>query len=249
MIYGDGTQSRDFTYVANVVQANLLACERDEAVGQVMNVACGERYSLLDLHATLLQVIQVKITPIFAEARKGDVKHSLAAIVLAHDKLATYHELGGLRGSKKRYSGTRIARLQARRKFGQWLNKMIKRVRLMFRGYKQAVLHDQSFRRVLSHSGWVLSANTVTLVLSFAQGILVARVLGVEQYGILALITTYTTTINQFVDSRVWETATKFVIQYKETGELPRASAVVKLCYLVDALTGGFSFHYFGVDV
>jgi nucleoside-diphosphate-sugar epimerase len=78
--YSCGTQSRDFTYVANVVNANLLACERDEAVGQVMNVACGERYSLLDLHAELQRILQVEIAPVFASARQGDVKHSLAAI-------------------------------------------------------------------------------------------------------------------------------------------------------------------------
>lgn len=87
VIYGDGTQSRDFTYVANVVSANLLACERDEAVGQVMNVACGERYSLLDLHAELQRILGLEISPIFAEARKGDVKHSLAAIESARQYL------------------------------------------------------------------------------------------------------------------------------------------------------------------
>lgn len=82
-IYGDGTQSRDFTYVANVVSANLLACEREEAIGQALNIACGERYTLLELHAELQRILGVEIAPVFAEARKGDVKHSLAAIELA----------------------------------------------------------------------------------------------------------------------------------------------------------------------
>lgn len=87
VIYGDGTQSRDFTFVANVVNANLLACEREEAIGQVMNIACGERYSLLDLHAALQRILQVEIALVFAEARKGDVKHSLAAIEEARERL------------------------------------------------------------------------------------------------------------------------------------------------------------------
>ena len=86
-IYGDGSQSRDFTYVANVVQANLLACECDEANGQVLNIACGERYSLLDLHAELRRILSVKTPPLFAPVRKGDVKHSLAAIELARHGL------------------------------------------------------------------------------------------------------------------------------------------------------------------
>lgn len=86
-IYGDGTQSRDFTYVANVVSANLLACEREEAIGQALNIACGERYTLLELHAELQRILGVEIAPVFAEARKGDVKHSLAAIELAREKL------------------------------------------------------------------------------------------------------------------------------------------------------------------
>jgi UDP-glucose 4-epimerase len=93
VIYGDGTQSRDFTFVANVVNANLLACEREEAIGQVMNVACGERYSLLDLHKELQQILGVEVAPVFAEARKGDVKHSLAAIELAQQQLGYYHRV------------------------------------------------------------------------------------------------------------------------------------------------------------
>jgi nucleoside-diphosphate-sugar epimerase len=86
-IYGDGTQSRDFTYVANVVQANLLACERDEALGQVMNVACGERHTLLDLHSELAALVGRDLAPTFDRPRAGDVKHSLAAIDLASERL------------------------------------------------------------------------------------------------------------------------------------------------------------------
>ena len=86
-IYGDGTQSRDFTFVANVVRANLLACEKDQAIGQVMNVACGERYTLLDLYGHLEALTGVELKPVFAEPRAGDVKHSLAAIDRARQAL------------------------------------------------------------------------------------------------------------------------------------------------------------------
>jgi nucleoside-diphosphate-sugar epimerase len=86
-IYGDGAQSRDFTYVANVVQANLLACEKDEAIGQVMNVACGERHTLLDLYHELVILIGAEPPPMFAEPRAGDVKHSMAAIDRARQTL------------------------------------------------------------------------------------------------------------------------------------------------------------------
>jgi nucleoside-diphosphate-sugar epimerase len=79
-IYGDGTQSRDFTYVANVVGANLLACEKEEAIGQVMNVACGERYTLLDLCHELAALTGKTLQPTFAPPRGGDVKHSMGAI-------------------------------------------------------------------------------------------------------------------------------------------------------------------------
>jgi nucleoside-diphosphate-sugar epimerase len=86
-IYGDGLQSRDFTHVANVVRANLLACDGQEASGCVMNVACGERYTLLELHDVLRHVLGTDVHPTFAAERKGDVKHSMAAIDLAKEKL------------------------------------------------------------------------------------------------------------------------------------------------------------------
>lgn len=86
-IYGDGLQSRDFTHVANVVRANLLACERDQALGCVMNVACGERYTLLDLHEALQHSIATDVPPMFTAERAGDVRHSMAAIEVAREKL------------------------------------------------------------------------------------------------------------------------------------------------------------------
>ena len=80
-IYGDGLQSRDFTYVADVVQANLKTCDAaDAAAGQVMNVACGERHTLLQLVALLNRVLGTQLEPIFQSPRPSDVQHSLADI-------------------------------------------------------------------------------------------------------------------------------------------------------------------------
>jgi UDP-glucose 4-epimerase len=105
-IYGDGHQSRDFIYVANVVQANLLACEREAAIRQVMNVACGERYSLLDLHRELCELIGWSSEPVMAPSRPGDVRDSLAALDTARQALGYRPEVGwheGLRRTVERY--------------------------------------------------------------------------------------------------------------------------------------------------
>jgi len=79
-IYGDGEQSRDFTYVENVVRANLLAARAEGIAGQMMNFACGERYTLNEILAKLQKIMKTDIKPIFADSRPGDVKHSLADI-------------------------------------------------------------------------------------------------------------------------------------------------------------------------
>ena len=79
-VHGDGLQTRDFTYVQNVVAANLLACDAPEAVGESINIACGERVSLLDLLAQIGRITGNEVVPEFEPARPGDVKHSLADI-------------------------------------------------------------------------------------------------------------------------------------------------------------------------
>jgi len=86
-IYGDGSQSRDFTYVANVVQANLLAAAAPQAAGRVINVACGQRHTLLDLVAALNRLLGTHLEPVFQPDRAGDVKHSLADIAAAKELL------------------------------------------------------------------------------------------------------------------------------------------------------------------
>lgn len=87
VIFGDGTQSRDFTYVQNNVEANLLACVAKEAAGKVFNIACGQRITLNDLVDILNRILGTDIAPIYAKPRQGDVKHSLADISFAKDLL------------------------------------------------------------------------------------------------------------------------------------------------------------------
>jgi UDP-glucose 4-epimerase len=75
-IYGDGRQTRDFIFVADVVRANLLACTEDRAAGQVMNIGTGRGRSLLNLRSELEAIGGVKIPVAYAAARPGDIYHS-----------------------------------------------------------------------------------------------------------------------------------------------------------------------------
>jgi UDP-glucose 4-epimerase len=84
-IYGDGTQSRDFTYVSNVVAANLLATSAPSMAGRVFNAALGDRCTLLELVDTVNGILDMKIEPNFEPARPGDVKHSQADINLIRE--------------------------------------------------------------------------------------------------------------------------------------------------------------------
>jgi UDP-glucose 4-epimerase len=85
-IFGDGLQSRDFTFVANAVSANLLACRaRTELVaGRVFNIGTGCSQTLCELHASLSEILGSSSDPIYQPARIGDVQHSLASIARAN---------------------------------------------------------------------------------------------------------------------------------------------------------------------
>jgi nucleoside-diphosphate-sugar epimerase len=96
-VHGDGLQSRDFTYIDNVVAANLLACEAPNAAGEVINVSCGERYSLLDIVAQLELLLGKSVRKEHDAFRAGDVKHSQASIerartVLNYEPVISFHE-------------------------------------------------------------------------------------------------------------------------------------------------------------
>lgn len=87
-INGDGKQSRDFTYIENVIEANLKAClAPHEAAGQAFNIAYGGREYLIDIYYTLTQTLGKNIDPNFGPDRKGDIKHSNANIQKAKDML------------------------------------------------------------------------------------------------------------------------------------------------------------------
>lgn len=87
-INGDGKQSRDFTYIENVIEANLKACQApSEAAGQAFNIAYGGREYLIEIYHVLCQALGKDIEPIFGPDRAGDIKHSNADIGKARDML------------------------------------------------------------------------------------------------------------------------------------------------------------------
>jgi UDP-glucose 4-epimerase len=102
VIYGDGEQTRDFTFVRDVVKANILAME-SPAEG-VFNIACGERVSLNELAGKIMDIIGIKLDPIYEKPRQGDVRDSLADISSAREKLGykpDFHLNSGLEGTIK----------------------------------------------------------------------------------------------------------------------------------------------------
>ncbi len=107
-VFGDGEQSRDFTYVDNVVQANLLAARAEGAGGTVCNVGCGERYTLNELLDRLRGLLGSNIGADYLAERPGDVRHSLADIEEARRNLNYEPSVGfeeGLRRTVEWYRG------------------------------------------------------------------------------------------------------------------------------------------------
>jgi len=88
-IYGDGEQSRDFTYVDNVVDANLLAARAKKTSGEVINIACGKAVTVNEIIGMINNLKGKDIKPVYTDPRLGDVKHSLADITAA-EKLIGY---------------------------------------------------------------------------------------------------------------------------------------------------------------
>lgn len=87
-IFGDGTQSRDFTFVKNNVEANILAMTSDKVgKGEAINIACGKSYTLLELVDTINKILEKNVEAKFSDPRAGDIKHSLADISKAKELL------------------------------------------------------------------------------------------------------------------------------------------------------------------
>ncbi|MFQ5795732.1 MAG: SDR family oxidoreductase [Candidatus Bipolaricaulia bacterium] len=100
-IYGDGDQSRDFTYIDNVVAANLLAAQAERGVSETFNIACGQRTTVNELARSLSEIIGASVAPRHESPRSGDVRHSLADISRA-EELLDYRPTVGLREGLER---------------------------------------------------------------------------------------------------------------------------------------------------
>ena len=106
VIDGDGGQSRDFTFVKNVAEANLLACGAALPGGEVLNIACGESTSINELFRLVQEVLGISAAPRYGKPRPGDVRHSLADITMALEKLGFTPSVGlkdGLRRAAEYY--------------------------------------------------------------------------------------------------------------------------------------------------
>jgi len=101
VVFGDGTQSRDFTYVANVVHANLLAAERPGVAGKVFNAANGKSITLLELLAAINSVLGTRVDPEFAPPRPGDIRESMADIAAARSLLGYQPQVDFLTGLER----------------------------------------------------------------------------------------------------------------------------------------------------
>jgi UDP-glucose 4-epimerase len=110
-IYGDGEQSRDFTYIENVVEANLRAADAPGAGGAVVNVACGERITINHLFELIAKEVgATAIRPKYLAARAGDVKHSLASIERAKQVIGFEPVVGLEEGIRRTVEWFRKAR-------------------------------------------------------------------------------------------------------------------------------------------
>ncbi len=100
-IYGDGEQTRDFTFVDNVVQANIGAASSEQGAGEVFNIACGARISINNLAEHIMSILDRKVPVVYAEPRQGEVRDSLADITKAREQLGYNPEIGVWEGLKR----------------------------------------------------------------------------------------------------------------------------------------------------
>jgi O-antigen/teichoic acid export membrane protein len=125
---------------------------------------------------------------------------------------------------------------------------------------KAAFLENPLIARVIKNSGYLFSATGITAVISMVQGILAARLLGVEGFGILGTITMFTSVVNKFVSFRMGELVIKYIGQYTETGDHPKAAALFKAAALAEMSASLVAFaliwllsplaaRYFGKDI
>jgi len=109
-IFGDGEQSRDFTYVGEVVRGNMLSMTAPNVAGSVLNLACGHRVTLNGLLQAIRDVLGIEVEPVYAPARPGDLRHSTAAVEAARTALGFVNETSfetGLRDTIEYYQSHR----------------------------------------------------------------------------------------------------------------------------------------------
>ena len=123
-VYGDGGQTRDFTFIENVVDGNMRAATADGAAGETFNVACGERYSILDLLAAVSEVTGTPVEPNHEDPRTGDIRTSLANIDKARQVLGYSPSIGLTEGLRRTHEyfvsdDTLLSRIREHR---QWVS-------------------------------------------------------------------------------------------------------------------------------
>ena len=109
MVHGDGEQSRDFTYVDNAVEANLLAADAEGVAGQTFNIACGGTITLNALLEELGEITGTAIAAVHEEPRPGDVRNSLADISRAREALGYEPEIDLREGLSRTVDSLRAA--------------------------------------------------------------------------------------------------------------------------------------------
>jgi nucleoside-diphosphate-sugar epimerase len=100
-VYGDGEQTRDFTYIDNIVQGNLLAAQAERTHGETVNVACGDSISVNQIIVRINELLGKDIRPIHVDPRPGDVRHSTADIHLARELLGFEPQVSFEQGRKQ----------------------------------------------------------------------------------------------------------------------------------------------------
>lgn len=115
-VFGDGEQSRDFTYVGNVVEANLAALARPRVAGRVYNIACGQRTTLNELAAIIREQTGAPVEAVHGPPRAGEVRHSHADISLARRELGYEPRISLAEGLRLTIQGMATAPLNGRRK-------------------------------------------------------------------------------------------------------------------------------------
>jgi nucleoside-diphosphate-sugar epimerase len=113
VVFGDGEQSRDFTYIDNVVEANLLALDSDAGAGEVFNAACGERVSLNDVLRMIEELSGTRFDPDHQPGRRGEVRHSLADVSKAREVFGYSASIPFAEGLRRTFEHTVAARGEA----------------------------------------------------------------------------------------------------------------------------------------